>query len=468
MNNSTSAVIVLPEVVPRRYLLAIEYFGIGIIPVLSLALINKKYDIWVLSSTFGLGFLLVFWRVYVSRVWSWHELGFRLDNLWKRDVTPWYILCAIVGCITIFYCRDTSITNHDPSYESYVKYSVIGSAMQEFLYRVYLLKLGEELFGSKSSINYISNILLFTGMHWFFPNIELVLVLVFAGGVLFTFLYAKQDRRNFFLIFLVHVLFNATAIKAAIFKEKEKTRIHLVFFVYIDFFHQKSRMLKKHIMEKILYIIIPVLVCAIGGLIWCFLHIKKLKEENHSLAHQANQSDWNTVKNEITRLDWSNIYEYWKKLNRYEEVQPSTYAEEASKTMLTLFNEKRTTWQQFGTYLIEYKNFQKSKEIEEDGKKIGEKIFLYVADQKDYKVKELAEKHITAILKLEETEKKQALSQLGNMCTKEKESDIEPPIKSFYQTYQYIGEQLKLHLKKENAISREKPVPTQASERPIV
>lgn len=77
------------------------------------------------------------------------------------------------------------------------------------------MKAGEEVFGERSALNFVLNVILFTGMHFIFPNMEQKLIFIIPGAIAFTFLYYWFP--NIIFISIVHMVFNAIAVLEGIF-----------------------------------------------------------------------------------------------------------------------------------------------------------------------------------------------------------------------------------------------------------
>ena len=89
--------------------------------------------------------------------------------------------------------------------------------MQEILFRIFLWKLGQEIFGEKSKINIVVNTVAFASMHvvykGFWDNYLWLLMLV--AGALFAILYYFYPK--FYLVVPAHIVLNGAAVHFGIF-----------------------------------------------------------------------------------------------------------------------------------------------------------------------------------------------------------------------------------------------------------
>jgi hypothetical protein len=153
---------------------------------------------------------IIYIRVRLG-IWKTENIVFGRDNSPKTIVL--YAGATALGLLVLSGYGDIWSIRTDFDPWKYVAYSVGGTAMQEFLYRVYLLSLGAVLF--PKWLNITLNIGLFAFMHWFFPNPHVVLSATILGGGLFTTVYFL--RPNWVLIWFVHGIMTFTAINGRIF-----------------------------------------------------------------------------------------------------------------------------------------------------------------------------------------------------------------------------------------------------------
>ena len=124
-----------------------------------------------------------------------------------RGALIWYASFFTLGIVTFGIV--TYFSNAKIPLTTFVLYSGAGSPIQEFLYRSYLFALGGILF--RPTINIVLNFILFVWMHIFYPDTALVLLLATVGGFIFLLLYRKH--KNFFLVAVVHMIFNLIYLK---------------------------------------------------------------------------------------------------------------------------------------------------------------------------------------------------------------------------------------------------------------
>jgi membrane protease YdiL (CAAX protease family) len=138
--------------------------------------------------------------------WSWKKLGLRSDNL-KKSFLP-YLIGTLFGVVVLIGLA--LLLRRSPAHGWYLEphfqfFFLLSSAFQEFTYRGYLVPKLEKMFTS-SALQVLVNALLFTFLHSFFPNPQLVLPLTFIAGLVFTVVYKKYP--NLYLITLAHSVLN--------------------------------------------------------------------------------------------------------------------------------------------------------------------------------------------------------------------------------------------------------------------
>lgn len=196
-----------------KVLCAFEYATIcstGVILLLS-GYIPGTFKIEVLGGTFFTAAIPFSVRVYTGR-WSYQRL-FSMEG-WK-EALPRYGAFTVLGTIALFLYSIIFNTKVPIDYSTLVQYSLGGSIVQEFLYRLYLWNLGKEFFG-ESYLNDIVNVIVFVAMHSFYPTFWERLWILIPAGVLFTFLYKRYP--NILFISTLHIILNAVAVSLGIFR----------------------------------------------------------------------------------------------------------------------------------------------------------------------------------------------------------------------------------------------------------
>jgi membrane protease YdiL (CAAX protease family) len=76
------------------------------------------------------------------------------------------------------------------------------------------MRLGRQIFGD-GILNIVVNVIIFVGMHIFYPEFLQKLWILIPAGIVFTLLYKKHS--NIYLVSLVHILLNGVAVNLGIF-----------------------------------------------------------------------------------------------------------------------------------------------------------------------------------------------------------------------------------------------------------
>ncbi len=197
-----------------KFLLCVEYGLISLtgVSLILFGLIDGAYKIHVLTTTFVIAVFPVSARLFTSR-WKLGDIGFQWKN--TKESLLWYGLSAVLGILGlwlysyIFHIPKVIVDN-----QTLVYYSVGGSIIQELLYRGYLMRLGRQLFG-EGVLNIVVNVIVFVGMHIFYPEFIQKLWILIPAGFVFTLLYKKYP--NIYLISMVHILLNGVAVMLGIF-----------------------------------------------------------------------------------------------------------------------------------------------------------------------------------------------------------------------------------------------------------
>jgi membrane protease YdiL (CAAX protease family) len=200
-----------------------EFFLISLFPVALLyfkvfpeGTFPLRNNISILIITFLIACTIVWTRVRTKQ-WSFSSIGFQGMDFFKA--LPWYTTGVLAGMLLIFYqgwrlLGDRFMPKEPTDYETIFLYSMLGSVMQEFLYRCYLFQLGRAVF--PLVVNVVLNIALFVAMHFIYPNYVPIMSIIIPGGVIFSLLYLKYP--NFLLISVTHMIFNILSIHVGFFK----------------------------------------------------------------------------------------------------------------------------------------------------------------------------------------------------------------------------------------------------------
>jgi membrane protease YdiL (CAAX protease family) len=188
---------------------ALEIFFILVFPILLLkfGVLPLQHRVWLFVPVSLMIFLSV-WRE--KEKWSWKKLGVRNDNL-KTSFLP-YLLATVSGVGVILVLAHVLGRHPLTGWQDEVHFQfmfVVSSFYQEFVYRGYLMPKLESMFSS-SWIVIIANAGLFTFLHIIFPNLTLILPLLFTAGVVFALMYKRYP--NLLLISLAHSAVNFTAV----------------------------------------------------------------------------------------------------------------------------------------------------------------------------------------------------------------------------------------------------------------
>jgi membrane protease YdiL (CAAX protease family) len=197
-----------------RSLLLVEYLLISVTGfcLLFFGIIDKSLKIEVLTITFIVSLIPISFRIFTKK-WTLKDLGFRFDNF-KSSIPP-YLLVTLSGVAGLlffgFFYKTYKITVDQ---NTLIFYSFWGAIAQEILYRGYLMKLGEKTFG-KGWFAIIMNIIVFVGMHAFYPGFLQKLLILLPAGFIFTLLYKYYP--NIILVCISHIILNATAVMLGVF-----------------------------------------------------------------------------------------------------------------------------------------------------------------------------------------------------------------------------------------------------------
>jgi membrane protease YdiL (CAAX protease family) len=196
-----------------RLISATEIFFLYIVLVglLVFGFIPFQYKLEVLDWAFLFAVVAITFRLMLG-VWTLEGINLRLYDI-KRGVAP-YGLCIALAIVGITVAHQLVPVRQSIDYDTLQKYSIKSSIQQEILYRLFLMKLCEEVFASVR-VRYWVNVSLFTFMHCMYSIDFVLLMAVFIGGCLFTKLYGKYP--NLLLICITHILFNVLVVYVKIF-----------------------------------------------------------------------------------------------------------------------------------------------------------------------------------------------------------------------------------------------------------
>ncbi len=191
------------------------FFSVFGVTLLYLGVVGSNYKIHVLSITCVLA-IFAFASHFNKKNWTLKSLGIRFDNISKEAVS-WYLFSvAFIGVPVLWAYSVYFNTEQGASESTILWYSLLGCVAQEFLFRVYLMKLGEDLFG-EGILNDSINVLVFTSMHIVYDGFfhQGLWLLMLLAGILFTGLFKKYT--NVFLVTGAHIILNIVAVSLGIF-----------------------------------------------------------------------------------------------------------------------------------------------------------------------------------------------------------------------------------------------------------
>jgi membrane protease YdiL (CAAX protease family) len=184
----------------------LEIFLILILPTIiwTSKLIPPRFMEWSLTLVSALFLIPVF-----LGNWSLFKLGVRFDNL--SSVAVPYLLMTVLSVVFIIFVGRINKRRFIPAWRvdrNAFFWVTLGSILQEFIYRGYLMpKLGE-IFSSLVLIILV-NAVLFTIVHFIFPELISGIPVIFIGGVMFATMYAFYP--NLIMICIMHMILNFTA-----------------------------------------------------------------------------------------------------------------------------------------------------------------------------------------------------------------------------------------------------------------
>lgn len=169
----------------------------GIIPLL------WRFHVWSL----GLAMIVV---IVTAQRWSLSSLGIRVDNL--RECWRPYLLFTLAGILTIIVIaealgRSPRLLPWTDPYFRVVLFPLC--ALQEFVFRGYLLPRLKAVCSS-STLVVLWSAFLFSVVHIIYPDPQIILPMLFAGGIGFAAIYNRYP--NLLLVTLSHVALNLTVV----------------------------------------------------------------------------------------------------------------------------------------------------------------------------------------------------------------------------------------------------------------
>ena len=196
----------------------IQIFLLFILPVLLVyyKIIPFKYRRQTLVTVSIITLILL-----IYERWSLKDLGIRLDNF-IPSLIP-YVIFTTLGIILLYIVAKVIKRKPIANFYSNKKYIIIivlGSILQEFLYRGFLYPKLNAIFSSYVIIILV-NAVLFTLMHTIYSNTPTTLITVFIAGLAFTGIYACYP--NLILISISHIILTQITVRYNFYKEEKKT-----------------------------------------------------------------------------------------------------------------------------------------------------------------------------------------------------------------------------------------------------
>ncbi len=187
--------------------LAVAYMGVALI---KLNVIDEGYKKHVILGT--LFFSLISIR---AKKWKIKTIFFNFEDFW--EALAWYLLATVVGVFVLYGYSLYYQKEWGASESTLLEYSLGIVVVQEILFRVFLWKLGQEIFGEKSVANIILNTLAFASMHLVYKDFwqNYLWLLMLLAGAMFATLYYFYPKLYF--VVPVHIVLNAVAVHFGIF-----------------------------------------------------------------------------------------------------------------------------------------------------------------------------------------------------------------------------------------------------------
>jgi hypothetical protein len=202
----------MKERIIKKYPKIIEYLLVAYLGVvlIEVNLIDEGYKKHIILGTLAFSFISI-----RAKKWNIKVPFLSFKNFWEAFAC--YSLATLLGAITLYGYSIYFHKEWGASESTLLEYSLGIVIAQEILFRVFLWKLGQEIFGEKSIANIVLNTIAFASMHvvyeGFWQN-YLWLLMMFAGA-LFAVLYYFYPK--FYLVVPAHIILNATAVHFGIF-----------------------------------------------------------------------------------------------------------------------------------------------------------------------------------------------------------------------------------------------------------
>lgn len=191
---------------------AAEFFAVSFIPLSLVLKLVPVYDNYLVL-IFAMLVAATMTEIRIKKkVWTWSDLGFRRDTLTLRSIRFYFSITVIylAGFYLLYgYGKKDMLLKGTT-----IMASLLFSFSQEFLYRGYLMKMGERLFSDRR-VNIAVNTVLFTFMHAFFHLAPWSYVLIAIAG--FGFAYSYDRYPNIYLVSLFHFMTNLMALHLGMF-----------------------------------------------------------------------------------------------------------------------------------------------------------------------------------------------------------------------------------------------------------
>lgn len=202
----------MKKIIIEKYPKIIEYLLVAYLGVILIEvnLIDESYKKHVILGT------LIFCTISIrAKKWDLKQMFFGFENFWQAFA--WYFGATVVGIISLYGYSLYFHKEWGASESTLLEYSFGIVIVQEILFRVFLWKLGQEIFGERSIANIILNTVAFASMHIVYEGFwhNYLWLLMLLAGVMFAVLYYFFPKLYF--IIPVHVILNASAVHFGIF-----------------------------------------------------------------------------------------------------------------------------------------------------------------------------------------------------------------------------------------------------------
>jgi hypothetical protein len=201
----------MKKIIVEKYLKILEYLLVAYIGVILIKvnLIDDGYKKHVILATLFFCFISI-----RAKKWDLKKF-FSLEKFW--EATCCYSLVLTFGVVVLYRYSLYTKQEWGASVSTLLEYSLGIVIVQEIIFRIFLWKLGQEIFGEKSVFNVALNTLSFAMMHivykGFWDN-YLWLLMLFAG-LIFSILYYFYPK--FYLVLPIHIVLNMVSVHFGIF-----------------------------------------------------------------------------------------------------------------------------------------------------------------------------------------------------------------------------------------------------------